>query len=178
MKLSQFTSGSDVAPWDYISSHCFIHMYTWRKKKRWDILVWSFSVTYLQVYNLPLFPLDNFISLSTFSSLKPLPLNLNIVSKIPIVSYEFNLSNLWPSKNEDGLLPSQFGNVNESENTERSIHSCLHLHTGLVCFLHKWSICPCLYFTWFCHRHNVRPTPRNATVNVQSPPLPLHESTK
>lgn len=86
------------------------------KKKRWDILVWSFSVTYLQVYNLPLFPVDNFISLSTFSSLKPLPLNLNIVSKISIVSCEFNLSNLWPSKNEDGLLPSQFGNVNESEN--------------------------------------------------------------
>lgn len=176
MKLSQFTSGSDVAPWDYICSHCFIHMYMEEKKKRWEILVCNFSVTYLHVYNLPLFPVDNFISLSTFSSLKPLPLNLNIVSKIPIISYKFNLSNLWPLKNEDGLLPSQFRNVNESENVERSVHSCLQLHTGLVCFLHKWSICPCLDFRWFCHRH--RPTPRNAAVNVQSSPLPLPESTK
>lgn len=33
MKLSQFTSGNDVAPWDYIYSHCFIHMYIQRKKK-------------------------------------------------------------------------------------------------------------------------------------------------
>lgn len=67
---------------------------------------------------------DNFISLSSFSSLKSLPLSLRIVSKRSVtLSYYFNLKYRRPPKNEDALLHSLVRNANEDENINKIYQS-------------------------------------------------------